>query len=51
MPLSMSQASQPVFTQMLSALNDVLAKAVAHADARKIEPTALLHSLRVLVLD
>ena len=37
-------ASVPVFTQMLGGLNDVLAKAEAHATARKIEPNALLQA-------
>ena len=37
-------AAVPVFTQMLGGLNDVLAKAHAHAEARKIEPTALLQA-------
>jgi len=34
----------PVFTQMLGGLADVLAKAAAHAEARKIEPAALLQA-------
>ena len=37
-------AAVPVFTQMLGGLKDVLAKAEAHADARKIEPAALLQA-------
>ncbi len=37
-------ASVPVFTQMLGGLNDVLAKAEAHAGARNIEPVALLQA-------
>ena len=43
MPLSMYQASIPVFVQMLSALSGVIEKAEAHATARKIEPAALLN--------
>jgi len=35
-------ASIPLFRQLLGGLSDVLAKAAAHAEARKIEPTALL---------
>jgi hypothetical protein len=37
-------ASVPVFTQMLGGLNEVLAKAEAHASARNIEPAALLQA-------
>jgi hypothetical protein len=44
MTLSMHQASVPVFKQMLGALSQVLAKAEAHAIARKIEPQALLQA-------
>ncbi len=42
MPLSMYQASVPVFVQMLGSLSAVLAKADAHATAKKIDPAALL---------
>ncbi len=42
MTLSMHSASVPVFQQMLGALDSVLTKAEAHAQARKIEPDALL---------
>lgn len=42
MSLSMHAASVPVFQQMLGALDAILAKAEAHAEARKIEPDALL---------
>lgn len=42
MSISMHAASVPVFTQMLKGLATVLAKAEAHATARKIEPSALL---------
>lgn len=44
MTITMYAASVPVFRQMLGALSDVLAKADAHAVARKIEPAALLQS-------
>lgn len=44
MPLSMSDASVPVFTQGLKALDGVLAKAEAHAAARKIDEAALLQA-------
>lgn len=37
-------ASIPVFKQMLGGLSGVLAKAEAHADAKKIEPNALLQA-------
>ena len=36
--------SIPVFTQMLGGLKEVLAKAEAHATAKKIEPDALLQA-------
>jgi hypothetical protein len=42
MPLSMYQASIPVFTRMLTALDAILDKAAAHAQAKKIAPDALL---------
>jgi len=44
MTISMYDASVPVIRQMLTALSDVLAKAEAHAAARKIEPAALLQA-------
>ena len=44
MTAPMYETSVPVFTQMLGGLNDVLAKAEAHATARKIEPNALLQA-------
>ncbi len=37
-------ASVPVFKQMLGGLSDVLAKAEAHATAKKIDPKALLQA-------
>lgn len=42
MPLSMYQASVPVFTRLLTALDSILDKAAAHAEAKKIAPDALL---------
>ena len=44
MTLSMYQASVPVFQQMLGGLSAVLAKAEAHATARKIDPVVLLQA-------
>ena len=44
MTISMYDASIPVIRQMLGGLSDVLAKAEAHAAARKIDPAALLHA-------
>ncbi len=44
MTLSMSQASSPVFLQGLKGLKGVLAKAAAHAEAKKIDPDALLRA-------
>ena len=42
MSLSMYRASVPVFTRVLNNLAAILEKAAAHAEARKIDPTALL---------
>ena len=42
MPLTMHNASIPVFLQSLGALELILAKAEAHAAARKIAPDAIL---------
>ncbi len=44
MTISMHSASIPVFKQMLTALNDVLAKAEAHATEKKIDPNAFLQA-------
>lgn len=44
MTLSMYQASIPVFKQLLGGLSAVLAKAEAHASAKKIDPHALLQA-------
>ncbi|MDW5414990.1 MULTISPECIES: DUF1993 family protein [unclassified Iodobacter] len=44
MSISMYTASIPVFKQLLTALSDVLAKAEAHATARKIDPAVLLQT-------
>jgi hypothetical protein len=44
MPLSMYDASLPVFVQILDALGGVLTKAEGHATARKIEEAVLLSS-------
>ena len=44
MPLSMSQASLPVFEIGLNALSAILAKAEAHAATKKIDPAVLLNS-------
>ena len=42
MPLTMFQASVPVFNQFLTSLSNIIAKASAHASARKIDPTVLV---------
>lgn len=42
MSLSMYRASVPVFMRMLNNLSAILDKAVAHAEARKFDPTVLL---------
>ncbi len=44
MTFSMYSASVPVFTQILNSLSAILDKAEAHAEARKIEPNALLQA-------
>jgi hypothetical protein len=44
MPLSMHQASAPVFIQALKGLSTVLRKAAAHAEAKGIDPVALLQA-------
>lgn len=42
MPVSMHRASVPVFTQMLTALSEILDKAAAFAAAHKIDEASLL---------
>ena len=42
MPISMHQAAISVFTRSLAALDAILDKAVAHAEAKKLDPDALL---------
>lgn len=42
MAISMYQASVPMFVKTLTNLNGILEKALAHAEARKIDPPALL---------
>jgi hypothetical protein len=44
MSISMYDTSVPVFKQMLGALSGVLAKAEAHAVARKIDPDVLVQA-------
>jgi len=44
MTTSMYTTSIPVFKQMLGGLADVLRKAEAHAEAKKIDPNALLQA-------
>lgn len=44
MPLSMYQASAPVFIRVMDNLQAVLDKGAAHAAANKIDPTVLLNS-------
>jgi hypothetical protein len=44
MNISMYTASVPVFRQVLGSLAAILAKAENHADARKIDPDALLQA-------
>ena len=42
MTISMSSASLPVFKSMLGNLSHILDKAVAHAEAKKFDPSVLL---------
>jgi hypothetical protein len=42
MPISMYQASVPVFIRMLNNLAAILEKAAAHAEAHKIDPAVLV---------
>lgn len=44
MPLSMYQASIPVFTRGLNILSTLLDKAAAHAEARKIDPAVFINA-------
>ena len=44
MSISLYQASVPVFRQMLLALSDVLGKAEAHIEVKKVDPAALLQT-------
>src|ERR1700712_1065524 len=44
MPLSMHQASAPIFIQALRGLSTVLSKAAAQAEARGYDPVALLQA-------
>jgi uncharacterized protein len=44
MPISMYQASVPAFLQQLTALSGVLDKAEAYAQAKQIDPAALLEA-------
>jgi len=44
MTISMYASSVPVFKHILGSLSDILDKAEAHANAKKIEPSALLQA-------
>jgi hypothetical protein len=44
MTISMYQASVPVFIRILTSLNAILAKAAAHAQAKKIDDSVLLNA-------
>ena len=44
MTMSMYQASVPVFTAMLNNLSALLEKAMAHAEAKKIDPAVLVNA-------
>src|SRR5262249_23512569 len=42
--LSIYQTSIPVFTQILTSLSNILTKAAAHAEAKKIDPAVLINA-------
>jgi len=44
MTISMYQASAPIFVQFLTSLSNVLDKAAAHAEAKKLDPSVLLEA-------
>lgn len=44
MPISMYQASIPVFTHILRNLTNILEKGAAHAEAKNFDPTVLVNS-------
>lgn len=44
MSISMYKASAPIFVQFLTSLSNVLDKAAAHAEAKKIDPSVLLNA-------
>jgi uncharacterized protein len=44
MTVSMFKISVPIFVQFLTSLSEVLDKAAAHCEAKKIEPSALLNA-------
>ena len=44
MPISMYNASVPIYKQLLSALEEILSKAEAHATNHKIDPNTLLQA-------
>ena len=44
MTISMYKASVPIFVQFLTSLSAWLDKAAAHAEAKKIDPAALLNT-------
>ena len=43
MAINMYQASVPVFTQMLGSLQGILKKGLAHAEAKKFDPSILIN--------
>jgi uncharacterized protein len=44
MTISMYQASAPIFVQFLTGLSNVLDKAAAHAEGKKIDPSVLVNA-------
>jgi hypothetical protein len=44
MTTNLYQSSVPAFLQMLNSLSSILTKAVAHAEAKKIDPAVLVNA-------
>ena len=44
MSLSMYQASNPIFIRILTNLSAILAKAEAHAESKKLDPSIFIHA-------
>lgn len=51
MPLSMYEASIPVFTRSFGNLSMILAKGLAHAEAQKLDPAAMIEARLIADMD